>query len=167
MTRVVEKGSRARREAGFTLIELLVVIAIIAVLIGLLLPAVQRVREAANRTQCKNNLKQMGIGLHNYHGDFGSLPPGLVSRLADPAWVMPPGNCNAEAPDLGPGWSFFAFMLPYVEQDTLYRSIRFDLPLTDPANDAARRTLVKTYVCPSDTLPKLVKAYACGNLPSV
>src|SRR6266550_3954490 len=156
-----------RRRPGFTLIELLVVIAIIAVLIGLLVPAVQKVREAAARAQCLNNLKQMGVALHNYHGVYQSFPPGLVSKLSNPNWVMPAGNCNAEAPDLGPGWSFFAFMLPYVEQDTLYRSIRFDLPLTDPANDAARRTLVKTYVCPSDTLPKLVKVYDCGNPPSV
>src|SRR5438046_421210 len=122
---------------------------------------------AAARAQCLNNLKQMGVALHNYHGVYQSFPPGLVSKLSNPNWVMPAGNCNAEAPDLGPGWSFFAFMLPYVEQDTLYRSIRFDLPLTDPANDAARRTLVKTYVCPSDTLPKLVKVYDCGNPPSV
>jgi prepilin-type N-terminal cleavage/methylation domain-containing protein len=135
-----------RPRRGFTLIELLVVIAIIAVLIGLLLPAVQKVRESANRMQCSNNLKQIGLGLHNYHGDFGSFPPGLVSQLSDPNWVMPPGNCNAEAPDLGPGWSFFAFLLPYIEQDNLYKSIRFDRLLTDPLNDAARRTLVKIYV---------------------
>src|SRR5947199_5163895 len=101
---------------GFTLIELLVVLAIIAVLIGLLVPAVQKVREAAARAQCLNNLKQMGIALHAYHGDRTSFPPGLVSQLANPAWVMPPNNCNAEAPDLGPGWSFFAAMLPYLEQ---------------------------------------------------
>jgi prepilin-type N-terminal cleavage/methylation domain-containing protein/prepilin-type processing-associated H-X9-DG protein len=155
----------ARR--GFTLIELLVVIAIIAVLIGLLLPAVQKVREAAARIQCQNNLKQIGLALHNYHGDRSSFPPGLVSTLANPAWVMPAGNCNAEAPDLGPGWSFFAALLPYIEQDNLSRSIRFDLPITDPTNAAARRTFVKTYVCPSDTAPKVVNVYDCGNPPSV
>src|SRR5438309_9508023 len=138
------RPARARR--AFTLIELLVVIAIIAVLIGLLLPAVQKVREAAARMQCSNNLKQMGLALHNYHGDRDSFPAGLVSRLSNPAWVMPAGNCNAEAPDLGPGWSFFASLLPYVEQDALYKSIRLDLPILDPAN-AARPTPVKPYVC--------------------
>ena len=156
---------RSRR--GFTLIELLVVIAIIAVLIGLLLPAVQKVREAAARIQCANNLKQMGVALHNYHGDHGSFPPGIISRLSNPGWVMPPGDCNAEAPDLGPGWSFFTFLLPYIEQDNLYKSIRLDLPITDPANAAARRTTVKVYVCPSDTAPKVVNVYDCGNPPSV
>jgi prepilin-type N-terminal cleavage/methylation domain-containing protein/prepilin-type processing-associated H-X9-DG protein len=156
-----------RDRRGFTLIELLVVIAIIAVLIGLLVPAVQKVREAASRAQCLNNLKQLGLALHNYHGDHNTFPPGLVSQLSNPNWVMPPGNCNAEAPDLGPGWSFFAFMLPYVEQGNLYQSIRFDLPILDPANAAARRTPVAIYVCPSDTVPRAVNVYDCGNPPSV
>jgi prepilin-type N-terminal cleavage/methylation domain-containing protein/prepilin-type processing-associated H-X9-DG protein len=155
------------RRGAFTLVELLVVIAIIAVLIGLLVPAVQKVREAANLTQCLNNLKQMGVALHNYHGDRRSFPPGLVSQLSDPNWVMPPNNCNAEAPDLGPGWSFFAFLLPYVEQEPLYQSIRFDLPIMDPANADARRTPVPIYICPSDTEPRVVDVYDCGSPPSV
>jgi prepilin-type N-terminal cleavage/methylation domain-containing protein/prepilin-type processing-associated H-X9-DG protein len=155
-----------RKHHGFTLIELLVVIAIIAVLIGLLLPAVQKVREAAARLQCANNLKQMGLALHHHHSDRESFPPGLVSTLSNPNWVMPPNDCNAEAPDLGPGWSFFAALLPYIEQDNLYKSIRFDLPILDPRNATARRTPVKTYVCPSDTDLKVVSVYDCGNPPS-
>jgi prepilin-type N-terminal cleavage/methylation domain-containing protein len=155
-----------RTRRAFTLIELLVVIAIMAILIGLLVPAVQKVREAAARTQCLNNLKQMGLGLHQYHGDQGTFPAGIISRLLDPNWVIPPGNCNGEPPEAGPGWSMFALMLPEIEQDTLYKSIRFDLQISDPRNEAARRTKIKTYICPSDTLPRVVPVYDCGSPPS-
>jgi prepilin-type N-terminal cleavage/methylation domain-containing protein len=150
---------------GFTLIELLVVIAIIGILIALLLPAVQKVREAANRMQCDNNLKQMGLALHNYHDTYGSFPPGFISTLTDPNWKFPAGNCNAFPPEKGPGWSFFALILPYLEQENLYRSIRLDLPITDPANASARRTVVKTYLCPSDAGVSPINLTTCGDPP--
>jgi prepilin-type N-terminal cleavage/methylation domain-containing protein len=155
---------------GFTLIELLVVIAIIAVLLSLLLPAVQRVREAANRLHCLNNVKQMGLALHAYHDAYSSLPPGFISTLTNPSWVMPRGQCNAEPPELGPGWSFFALILPYLEQENLYHSIRFDLPITDPVNAVARDQTIKTYICPSDVeaqVGQFVDIDDCGNPPSI
>src|SRR5712692_2053237 len=164
---MIRSYKRGVRGAAFTLIELLVVIAIIVVLVGLLLPAGQKVREAANRMSCLNNLKQMGLALHHYHDAGGSFPSGIVSRLSNPGWTIPAGNCNAEAPDLGPGWSLFALILPYLEQDNLYHSIRFDLPITDPANDAVRRTPIKMFLCPSDAGPEIVDVFDCGNPPSV
>src|SRR5689334_2718278 len=113
---------------AFTLVELLAAIAIIGILSGLLLPAVQKVREAANRLQCGNHLKQMGLGLHNCHDTQGAFPAGIVSAKGTAGWKFP-ANCNAEPPDEGPGWGLFALLLPYVEQDNLYKAIRLDLSI--------------------------------------
>jgi prepilin-type N-terminal cleavage/methylation domain-containing protein/prepilin-type processing-associated H-X9-DG protein len=133
-----------RQRRGFTLIELLIVIAIIAVLIGLLLPAVQKVREAANRTKCQNNLKQIGLACHNYHDVHKTLPPGYLAT--DPY--------TDGATDTAPGWGWAAFLLPYLEQDNL--SKLGDIPnanMTDPQARVAVATRVPTFLCPSDVLP--------------
>jgi prepilin-type N-terminal cleavage/methylation domain-containing protein len=102
---------RSNRRAGFTLIELLVVIAIIAILIALLLPAVQQAREAARRTQCKNNLKQLGLAVHNFQSTHGKCPPGIV------------GNVTATADAAQPNVGLLAFLLPYIDYAQLYDRI--------------------------------------------
>ena len=123
---------------GFTLIELLVVIAIIAILIGLLLPAVQKVREAAARTQCLNNLKQIGLSRVHFHDVNASMPVGV-------GWLSRP---NVEAPGKAFGFSWF-HLLPYIEQDNLYRSA-FGAGIYHAFNNGVYQKPVKTFLCPSD-----------------
>ncbi len=143
----------SRRRSAFTLIELLVVIAIIAILIGLLLPAVQKIREAANRLSCGNNLKQLGLAAMNYESANGRLPPSLIVNLG-----LPPGGAGQPgSPYPGVIHSWAISLLPYLEQDNLFRQYDMRFPFFSspaivpgtPDNQAVIRQPVKTFKCPS------------------
>lgn len=142
---------RRRLRAGFTLIELLVVIAIIAILISLLLPAVQQAREAARRTQCSNRLKQLGLALHNYHDVHGVFPAGYYS------WPTSNGSGPASALidpltwDGGPGWGWGTALLPFIDQAPLASQLSGNLPIWDASHADAIATKLSTFLCPSSS----------------
>jgi prepilin-type N-terminal cleavage/methylation domain-containing protein/prepilin-type processing-associated H-X9-DG protein len=186
------------RGRGFTLIELLVVIAIIAVLIGLLLPAVQTVREAAARMSCQNNLKQIGLALHNYHDVNGKFPPAKINSgsAQDPTKNFYQGKAGTLT---GRTWSNglpvakvyshtgFTLLLPFIEQDNLYKQYDFSVPstheswdgynnahvpgdlanfpngVTGTTNEAVVSTYLKVYTCPSDENPPPLDSYSLSG----
>jgi prepilin-type N-terminal cleavage/methylation domain-containing protein len=135
--------ARNRLRRGFTLIELLVVIAIIGVLVALLLPAVQQAREAARRSQCKNNLKQLGLALHNYHDAHGCFPFAQLSSAM--------------------GFSAISQLLPYFDQAPLYNLINFSVPYNNALNDIPRNTEIPMLRCPSDNNQNLSNAGGAIN----
>jgi prepilin-type N-terminal cleavage/methylation domain-containing protein/prepilin-type processing-associated H-X9-DG protein len=146
------RSRHSKTRPGFTLIELLVVIAIIAVLVGLLLPAVQKVREAANRIQCVNNLKNLGLALHHYHDGYGTFPPGAVGPTPSQ-----PQSAGLKHHGLG------TYLLPYLEQQALSRQYRWDVSWFDPPNQPVVNTQLKIWQCPSAEANRIMN----GSLPTV
>ena len=136
------------RKRGFTLIELLVVIAIIAVLVALLLPAVQQAREAARRTQCRNNLKQIGLALHNYHETHQVFPPAYVGSIGVSGTAsgvsFPDDNSNGPS-----GFAWGTLLLPQLDNAPLYNKLNLSLPCWDPVNLPLASTKLQAFLCPS------------------
>ena len=157
INRLLERGSRGRAgspgaggagapaagRAGFTLIELLVVIAIVGLLTSILLPALAKAKGQAQRIVCANNLRQMGVACMTYENSNQSLPSGYIASAA----------FNNGDHDTSPGWGWGALLLPYMSRDGVYDRISFNLPMTDSKNAGAIQTVVKSYLCPSDSVP--------------
>jgi prepilin-type N-terminal cleavage/methylation domain-containing protein/prepilin-type processing-associated H-X9-DG protein len=157
---------RCAGRRGFTLIELLVVIAVIAILIALLLPAVQQAREAARRTQCKNNLKQIGLGIHNHQAARGRFPYGYQSKAWPPDPTVPAGHFR---------WSTLAELTPYLEQSVVYDRLDLTVPMIGgpgqsyqvfPQNAEWVAITVPTFLCPSDTGDRLASDWGAVNYVS-
>ncbi len=153
-----------RRMRGFTLVELLVVIAIIGILIALLLPAVQAAREAARRSQCSNNLKQIGLGFHNYESSYKAFPPSFIQFGA----TSITGSTNS----VQPNWSWGTFILPYVEHQPMYDRLAPNQRIgvgTGAEPLASMRVKIDTYLCPSDDQSNQINGYfrSTANLPQL
>lgn len=135
-------NNRSLTRSAFTLVELLVVMAIIGILVGLLLPAVQQVRETARRTECSNNIRQIGLALHSYHGAMRRLPTGWEVDV-------PTGSAFTSEPGL-PGWGWATKVLPYLEEGNLYREFDFSFDADDEMFEETREHVIATFICPSD-----------------
>jgi prepilin-type N-terminal cleavage/methylation domain-containing protein/prepilin-type processing-associated H-X9-DG protein len=150
-----------RPRCGFTLVELLVVIAIIAVMIGLLVPAVQKVRASAARTQCTNNLKQLSLAQHNYHGAFHCFPWGYLNKVSPAFPTLPASRFR---------WSTMAMLTPFLEQTNVYNTLDLSIPLymdaagdVFPVNQFGASQVVKVFLCPADSLTVVNSSFGPTN----
>jgi prepilin-type N-terminal cleavage/methylation domain-containing protein len=144
---------KASTRSAFTLIELLVVIAIMLALVGLLLAAVQKARETANRMACQNNLRQIGLALHAYHDRMNGFPPAYFSNLTPGTMPSQDSGGDCTWNEIGPGWGWGAYLLGDLEQGDLQKSINFALDIKDPINATARNTKLSVFICPSEPRP--------------
>jgi prepilin-type N-terminal cleavage/methylation domain-containing protein/prepilin-type processing-associated H-X9-DG protein len=169
---IIPSGARVRQQRrAFTLIELLVVIAIIAILIGLLLPAVQKIREAANRMKCSNNLKQIALAAHNYHDTFERFPAGVNLPISNQSGAIFPTNVLVtsgkvgQPPEPGKFISWCEALLPFIEQDNLQKGL--DLTQREFANcngpNSVGAQVVNIFLCPSDFMPQKVSTFVSGG----
>ncbi|SFJ05707.1 DUF1559 domain-containing protein [Planctomicrobium piriforme] len=155
--------NRARIRRGFTLIELLVVIAIIAILIALLLPAVQQAREAARRSQCKNNLKQLGLALHNYHDTHSVFPPGALALNITNGVAYKSGDTEPGRTAVGGGWGWTVFVMPMLDQAPLYAALNPNGNNFPTTANATTKTVLSVFLCPSDPSGEIVTSTALGG----
>ncbi len=149
----------SRNHFGFTLVELLVVIAIIGILVGLLLPAVQQVREAARRTECSNNIRQIGLALHMHHDTLRRLPTGweVYDDIMSPGPGFPGMPFDDDDHEEGlPGWGWATKVLPYLEQGNLYKEFDFSLDADNEEFEETREHVIATFLCPSDPSPEVM-----------
>ncbi len=144
---------------GFTLIEMVVIVSIIALVAGLIFPAVQSAREAARWAQCANNLKQLGLAIHSYHDTFGALSPGRIKSY-DPRYTGPNPPCTSVIVDK----SFEVFVLPYLEQGVVYNAINQSLAIIGAENSTVHSIVIPVLACPDDPLSGTVRTLAPGQL---
>ena len=140
--------------SAFTLVELLVVVAIIGILIGMLLPAVQNVREAARRVSCANHLRQLGVALHNFESANGHFPPGYVSTVTRTGSTANGAFINPRTWDAAPGWGWAAHLLPFIEQANLAAELDLESPIWQPDHRTLIQTSIASLLCPSSSGPR-------------
>lgn len=143
--------SRRRFQSGFTLVELLVVIAIIGILVGMLLPAVQQVREAARRISCANNVRQLGLAMLNYESAFKHFPPGFSSSPTNDGTVASGVHVNPNTWNAAPGWGWGAHLLPYIEGKNVHDQIDFEVPIWASQHRNIIQTQLPLFLCPSSS----------------